>query len=112
NYGALSVNPSTPAINVAGGLTTAGASITLNVSALGLKNGQFTLIKYTGTPLADLSNFTLVLPPGVVATLVNNTGNVSIDLNITLSPKFLTWFGAGNSDWDISTTVNWKDGGV
>ena len=112
SYGALSANPSFPAINVAGGITTAGATINLNISALGLKIGQFVLIKYTGTPLASIANFSVTLPPGVVATLVNNTGNDSIDLNVTTSPKFLTWYGAGNNNWDINATVNWKDGGV
>ena len=110
SYGALAANPSTPAINAAGGLSAPGSAITININALGLKSGQFALIKYTGTALASIANFSVTLPPGVVATLVNNTGNHSIDLNVTTSPNFLTWFGLVDTNWDIGATPNWKNG--
>jgi autotransporter-associated beta strand protein len=112
SYGNLSANPSSPAINGGGNLTVSGANVALSISGLGLQPGQFTVIKYTGTALPNLNNFSLLLPPGVVATLVNNTGNDSIDLNVSSAPRSLTWYGANGSTWDVNTTVNWKDLGV
>ena len=112
SYGNLSANPSSPAINASGSLTTSGANVSLSISALGLQPGQFAVIKYTGAALPNLNNFSLVLPPGVVATLVNNTGNDSIDLNVSSAPRSLTWYGANGTTWDVNTTVNWKDQGV
>ncbi len=79
----------------------------INVTATGLKTGSFPLIKYTGTALPNLANFQLSTPPGVAATLVNNTGNHSIDLQITQIPNQLSWYGTAGGNWDL-TSVNWK----
>jgi autotransporter-associated beta strand protein len=107
-YGALAGNPTAPAINAAGGISAPGSSIAINISALGLRPGTFTLIKYTGTALGSLANFTLNLPPGVFGTLVNNTGNDSIDVNLTATPNQLSWYGTGGSSWDLAT-ANWSN---
>jgi autotransporter-associated beta strand protein len=109
-YGTLSGNPSVPAINVTGGLSVPGTNVVLNLSALGLTSGTFTLIDYTGTS-PGITNFVLVLPPGVVATLVNNTANSSVDINITSAPRNITWFGTAGGVWDLST-LNWRTNGV
>jgi autotransporter-associated beta strand protein len=65
-------------------------SVTINVHAVGtgIPVGQFPLIKYTSGAIggsgAGFSAFHLgTLPPGVAASLVNNSGNDSIDLNVT-----------------------------
>jgi autotransporter-associated beta strand protein len=108
NYGTLTVNPTAPAINVAGGVSAPGINIVISISGLGLKTGTFTLIKYTGTPLASIANFHLSLPLGIVATLVNNTGNDSIDINITTVPDNVAWNGVNGNNWDL-TTVNWTN---
>jgi autotransporter-associated beta strand protein len=48
--------------------------------------GQFPLIKYSGTKVGS-GSFTLgTLPASVSATLVDNTGNQSVDLNVTSAP--------------------------
>ena len=54
------------------------------------------------------------LPPNVTATLVNDTTNNSIDLDITSAPVALgqlTWSGlangVSNGNWDIGVTPNW-----
>jgi fibronectin-binding autotransporter adhesin len=107
NYGTLSANPTAAAINVAGGLSAPGTNIVISISSLGLKAGTFPLIKYTGATLPDLANFQLVVSLGVVATLVNNTGNHSIDLNVTTVPDNVVWNGVGGTNWDL-TTINWK----
>jgi autotransporter-associated beta strand protein len=106
SYGALAANPTTPAINAAGGISAPGSSIVINISATGLQLGTITLIKYTGTPLASIANFQVSPPPGVGATLVNNTANDSIDLQITSTASQLTWSGINGNSWDLSTP-NW-----
>lgn len=108
NYGSLTANPSAVAINANGSISAPGSLISINISASGLKTGTFTLIKYTGTPLAELANFQLSPPPGVGATLVNNQGNDSIDINITSTPNALAWNGQNSSAWDL-TTGNWTN---
>jgi len=106
NFGSLTANPSAPAISSAG-ISAPGSTIYIIVSASGLQTGTFTLIKYAGTALGSVANFQLIPPPGVAATLVNNAGNHSIDINITSIPNLLSWYGAGGTNWDL-TTVNWK----
>ena len=107
-YGSLTANPTAPAINVAGGISAPGSSIVINISGSGLTTGTFTLIKYTTGTLASIANFHLSPPPGVAATLVNNTGNHSIDVNITSTPNELTWNGVNGTSWDLAT-ANWTN---
>jgi autotransporter-associated beta strand protein len=109
NFGNLSANPTVAAINAAGGISAPGSNIVININSFGLKPGQFPLIKYTGTPLGGIANFSLgSIPPGVVATLVNNTGNHSIDVNVASAPKQLAWNGVNGTSWD-TTTANWTN---
>jgi autotransporter-associated beta strand protein len=108
NYGTLTANPTAPAINAAGGISAPGTNIVIGITALGLKPGTFTLIKYTGTSLGSIANFSLNLPLGVVATLQNNTGNDSIDINVTVVPDNVAWNGASGTSWDL-TTPNWTN---
>jgi fibronectin-binding autotransporter adhesin len=116
SYGTLGGNPFQPAIsdvtiNAGTALTASGTNIVINISGSGFTSGQFPLIKYSGSIGGKgFAAFKLgTLPSGVPATsqLVNNTANKSIDLNIPLVND-LTWNGA-NPNWDINTTVNWKD---
>lgn len=114
SFGTLTANPTAPAITAAGSISAPGANIVITISALGLKPGTFTLIKYSGTPLASVANFTLALPPGVVAVLVDNSNNDSIDVDITSTPNQLAWNGVAGDNWDLSTP-NWTnivDGGI
>jgi autotransporter-associated beta strand protein len=82
--------------------------VTINVgNGFQLTPGQIVLVDYDGV-IGGGFQFTLgSLPPGVAATLVNNTANSSIDLNITAVPGFI-WTGATSGDWDYSTQ-NWID---
>ena len=68
--------------------------------------GTYPLFKYTGT-LSGTAPTTLILPTGMTATLVNNTGNKSIDLNVTVG-NAVAW-AVGNAAWDINTTANWTN---
>ena len=110
-YGALGgVNPSNPALNVTNTFSPTAGNIALNLSGSGFVPGQFPLIDYTGAALPDINNFSLAsLPAGVIGTLVHNTGNSSIDLNISLVVSSVTWFGSTNDLWD-TTTLNWNNG--
>lgn len=108
SYGTVTANPANPVINAGASISAPGTNIVINVSAIGLKLGTFTLIKYTGTPLGSIANFVLNMPPGVFGTLVNNTGNTSIDVNITGVPNQLSWYGTGGGSWDL-VTPNWSN---
>jgi autotransporter-associated beta strand protein len=107
-FGTVTGNPTAPAINVAGGIFAPGSNVVINITATGLKIGTFTLIKYTTGTLASLANFQLSPPPGVAATLVNNTANHSIDVNITSIPNQLVWNGVNGTLWNL-TTANWTN---
>ncbi len=62
----------------------ANGSVTVNIGTH-LAVGQFSLIKYSNSG-SGLGNFVLgTLPPGTTATLVNNVGNKSLDLNVTVT---------------------------
>jgi autotransporter-associated beta strand protein len=108
-FGTVFLNPTVAAVTASAGITIAPTNI-INVTGFGLKPGTITLIKYaTGTvSSSDFANIGYTLPPGVVGTLVNNTANQSIDLNITSSPNQLTWSGVGGVNWDLST-FNWTN---
>jgi autotransporter-associated beta strand protein len=105
--------PTVAAINASGNLTVSGTSV-VNVSGYGLTVGQFTLVDYTGTPLANLNNFQLgALPFGVSASLSNNTANTSIDLVVT-AVAIASWIpltatdAVGTSGFNSAGT--WQDG--
>lgn len=108
DYGSLSGNPTALAVNAAGGISVAGTNIVIGIVGLGLQPGTFPLIKYTGAPLGSIANFSLNLPPGVAGLLVNNTGNDSIDLQITSIPNQLAWNGVNGTSWDLAT-ANWTN---
>jgi autotransporter-associated beta strand protein len=99
-------NPTAPLLSVTN--LTANGIVNINVAnGIQLSTGQFVLVHYEGS-IGGLGFGAFVLanlPPGVEASLVNNTGNKSIDLNITAAPGYL-WTGAVSSDWDTSTQ-NW-----
>ena len=108
NYGSLTTNPTAPVINASGSLSAPGSNIVINIAATGLQVGTFTLVKYTGTTPGSLANFQLSPPPGVAAILVNNTGNHSIDIQITSIPNLLSWSGVNGTSWDL-ITANWSN---
>jgi len=77
--------------------------------------GSWPLIYYPsggsigGSGSAALQLQTASLPRGVVASLVDNPSNSSVDLNVTgFNP--LVWKGNSSLVWDINTTTNWTIG--
>ena len=80
-------------INLAGGNFTA--------------TGTYPLITYTGTIAGDgFGALSLTKPRSVVASLVNDTANTRVALNITaINPS--VWSGNLSAVWDVNTTANW-----
>jgi autotransporter-associated beta strand protein len=105
-------NPTAAALGVTN-ISTPGTNILIRIIGFGAAVGQFPLISYTGTPLANLNRFILALPPGVTGNLVNNTGSKTIDVNIAGSSP-ATWIplNAGDAVGTSSFTNSghWADG--
>jgi autotransporter-associated beta strand protein len=111
-------------VNSLGVLTTdalvANGTTTIDVGSIGLSVGTYHVLDYAGTiggTGGGFGAFTLgSLPPRVLGNLVDNTGNTSIDLNVT-GVDFPRWTGSVNGNWDIGTispaagTQNWKEFG-
>jgi autotransporter-associated beta strand protein len=101
------------ALNASGSLSASGIT-TINISGYGFTAGQFPLIQYTGTPLANLDGFRLgALPIGLAASLINNTANNSIDLLVT-AVSALPWVPLVVTDTAGLSSFNngysWQDG--
>lgn len=104
-------NASQPVINATNGtgVLAVNGAVTVTFSGLGnIALGQFPIIKYT----TRTGNGSFVLTPlggGLVAQIVTNAVNKSIDLQVTTAP-ITTWKGNVNNLWD-STTANWTFSG-
>jgi fibronectin-binding autotransporter adhesin len=105
-----------PSLNVttANGLVNNGAATTVNVSNIGPGfSGQIPLIQYAGTPLTSaqfgqyaLNTSSLPVRAQAGSTLVNDTANLSIDLNYVQAG--ILWTGAVSGAWtQASTPNNW-----
>lgn len=112
----LNLRPfASPAVNVTGtGLFIPNggtSSSTINILGAAPALGTYTLIDYAGTALspAAYGAFTLgALPNRVSANLVDNAGNTSIDLNVTLVDT-ARWSGALGNEWSTATLSNPKN---
>jgi len=104
----------TAPITVNGNLAING---TLNVMIHGTAlwaAGTYPLIQYTGSLslTGSLPATPVILPTGVVGTIVNDTAHKSIDFVVTTGngapPQVLTW-AVGTDTWDINTTADWDN---
>lgn len=104
SFSRLSSLSSSPVIYVTNLVVNAG---TIIPPVAGYSVGQFPLVKYEGAMGGSgFAGLTLAsLPAGVNATLVNNTANHTIDLNVT--SVGIIWKGNNSTAWDISSTPNW-----
>ena len=77
--------------------------------------GSFPLLKLINGDISTFGPFQLsALPVGIGATLVTNTVNNTLDLNVTNTAALsylVTWTGATNGNWDLITT-NWQRDGT
>ena len=104
------VTPSatTAPLLVSGDLINSG-TLNITVGGTSVAVGTYPLIRYTGSLTAGTLG-AVTLPNGGVGTLVNNTGNSTIDLSVsTATSAPLVWNG-GTGTWDINTTANWAGG--
>lgn len=96
-------------INLSGTLSKNGVT-TVNVTDGVPQVGQFPLIKYS--TLAGTGSFVIgSLPTGVIALIVTNTVNGSIDLAIT-SVNQPRWDGQAGATWDTLSDTNWVNIGT
>ncbi|NCX97209.1 MAG: hypothetical protein EBX35_01075, partial [Planctomycetia bacterium] len=107
-FALASGNPTAPLLNVtaAEGLNLNGGTHTLTLTnSSTLSVGQFVLVDYdSATPIT--SGFTLSALPGRSAgSLVYNTANTSVDLNVT-GADTITYTGAIDNFWDAGTAVD------
>lgn len=98
-------NPTnSPVINVAGALAVNGA-VTVNIGHATPAVGPCLLMQYASR--SGAGSFVLgTLPTGVQATLVDDTANKKLILNIT-SVGLPRWEGLAGGFWDVLGTTNW-----
>lgn len=102
-------NPLSSIINAAGNLAVSN-TVTVNIYGSHLQTGTITLLTFAGTKSGSGAFVLGPLPPGMAATLTDNTGagSKNLLLNITAVPtkQDIRW-AVGNGNWDI-TTANWQ----
>ena len=106
DFGVVTASLTTAPLQVTGNFDLNKASITL-VSSKAVAAGTYPLIKY-GTQSGTLTPASISLPPGMVATLSNDTDHAVIDLVVTTASPPMAYWAVGNGNWDTATT-NWKD---
>jgi autotransporter-associated beta strand protein len=106
-------NPTMQAMNA--GVFTVNAPTSLRIAGTGLTIGSFPLLGYTGT-IGGLSfgGLSLVLPPRMTGSLVNDSVNSQVSVNITHGFDVPKWTGAIDGKWDIDNgtgtgTANWRE---
>jgi autotransporter-associated beta strand protein len=107
NFNLLGNWSSTTPLLAASGAVTLNGSTTINISAITLPlPGMYTLLDYGS--LDGSGSFSLGSLPSsqMSAHLVNNTGNDSIALDVTVVDAS-KWTGAVNNTWDVNA-INWK----
>ncbi len=78
--------------------------------------GIYPLVSYSGVLSGTVPGTPLVLPAGLTATIVNNTGSKRIDLNVTAvtwtPSSYNTWTNlvSGNASGTWGTPANWSNG--
>jgi fibronectin-binding autotransporter adhesin len=110
----VTITNGTPtSIVVGGNLSGTGpaSSADFFIASNSLAIGTYTLVDYTGV-LTGFSSFGIgALPPRVLAGLVDNAANTSIDLSVT-GVDFPVWTGAASGAWTTNTIgapKNWKE---
>ena len=95
-------NPTTAPVTV--NALNVNGNLTININDELPQIGQFPLISYT---TKTGSTYVLgPLPVGLVANLVDDTANHSIDLDIT-AVNIPHWDGLAGGNWDVGVTTNW-----
>ncbi len=107
----------TASLEVNGGANS--VTVNINVNGTGIPVGQYPLIQYTSGTIggsgSGFSAFKLgTLPTSVVASLVNDTTNNSIDLKVTVGTAAPaqngTWINPNGGSW--ANSANWQGGNI
>lgn len=106
-------NPTVQAMNA--GALTVTAPTGLRIVGTGLTVGTFPLLGYTGAIGGlNFGGLSLVLPPRVTGSLVNDSANSRVSVNITHGFDVPKWTGTADGKWDIDNgtgtgTANWRE---
>jgi autotransporter-associated beta strand protein len=102
-------------LRVAGDLDMGTVGISVANGVWPTTPGTYPLISYAGTLTGTVPGTALVLPSGLTATIVNNTGSKRIDLNVTAvtwtPSSFHTWTNlvSGNASGSWGNAANWSN---
>ena len=110
DLGTFAGNPAVAPLVVPGVLTLNGP-VTVNVADLMPALGTIPLVSYIG-PKAGAGSFLLgTLPNGVVATLVEDAGLLSLNVTSASLPRWTGGSAGVPADgvWDLGITANWTD---
>ncbi len=106
DLGNLNDNSANAALNVTGNFTVNGP-VVINVADANMAIGTVPLISYVPANRVGTGTFSLgTLPPGVTATLVDDTDNGLVYLDVE-SVSLLLWEGLVDGVWDVNNTSNW-----
>ena len=103
-------SPTSDNVFMSGALPVGAGTDTINLSSIGtgIVPGTYSLITATGGVPGSFTGTTFNVhgPLQFLYTVVDNTGNNSLDLQVINNPTlFLTWVGApGNGTWDLTST--------
>ncbi|MFM2083142.1 MAG: hypothetical protein RL380_1833, partial [Verrucomicrobiota bacterium] len=102
-------------IQVNGDLTIA-STVFVNISAVSppIADGTYVLYRWTGNLTGDTNNMAFTLPsqPGVLTVLQDLAAKtISLQVGGAVSAN-LKWRGDASGDWDLVTTLNWRNAGV
>jgi autotransporter-associated beta strand protein len=101
----VSPSETTAPVGVNGDLVN-NAALNVTLGGAAVASGTYPLIRYTGSLAGSGSLGTVTLPNGGAGTLVDNSANQTIDLEVTTAAAPLVWRG-DSGDWDIGLTANW-----
>lgn len=99
--------PASPLVSVttADGLTVAGVPSIAVSNAKPFSIGTYTLIDYSGTPLADGAFSLAPLPARTQGALVFNSAQTSVQLSVT-GVDSIRWNGDLSTTWDTGSDIN------
>lgn len=106
-------NPTAQPMNA--GIFTVNAPTGLRLDGTGLTIGTFPLLGYSGAISGlGFGGLSLVLPPRVTGSLINDSANSQVSVNITHGFDVPKWTGSVNGKWDIDNgtgtgTANWRE---
>ncbi|MEI6644651.1 MAG: autotransporter-associated beta strand repeat-containing protein [bacterium] len=104
-------------LRVDGNLTFNGTVGFVIRNGIWINTGTYPLVSYSGTLSGVVPSVATALPPGVTATLVNNTIDKRIELAVTAVPVFVpssvsAWTNlvSANASGSWGTAANWSNG--